>query len=83
MKTADISNECRPLNVSEAWLDCLLEEFFNQGDQEKLHGLPISPLMDRNSSTKSNSQLGFINYVLLPLVKPLEKLFPQIHVIFN
>lgn len=30
MKTSDISNECRPVNVSELWLDCLLEEFFNQ-----------------------------------------------------
>lgn len=30
MKTADISNECRPVNVSEIWLDCLLMEFFNQ-----------------------------------------------------
>ena len=30
MKTADISNESRPLHVSETWLDCLLTEFFNQ-----------------------------------------------------
>jgi high affinity cGMP-specific 3',5'-cyclic phosphodiesterase 9 len=30
MKTADISNECRPLHVSETWLECLLTEFFNQ-----------------------------------------------------
>jgi hypothetical protein len=30
MKTADISNECRPMNVSELWLDRLMTEFFNQ-----------------------------------------------------
>ena len=30
MKISDISNECRPVNVSEQWLDCLLTEFFNQ-----------------------------------------------------
>jgi hypothetical protein len=30
MKTADISNESRPLHVSENWLECLLTEFFNQ-----------------------------------------------------
>ena len=30
MKTSDISNECRPVNVSEVWFDCLMTEFFNQ-----------------------------------------------------
>lgn len=30
MKTADISNEARPLDVAAPWLDCLLTEFFNQ-----------------------------------------------------
>ena len=30
MKNADLSNECRPVNVSEHWLDCLIAEFFNQ-----------------------------------------------------
>ena len=30
MKISDISNECRPVSVSIAWLDCLLNEFFNQ-----------------------------------------------------
>ena len=30
VKSCDISNELRPLEVSEPWLDCLLEEYFNQ-----------------------------------------------------
>ena len=30
MKTSDISNESRPVSVSDRWLECLLEEFFNQ-----------------------------------------------------
>ena len=30
MKVSDISNEGRPVKVSEQWLDCLLTEFFNQ-----------------------------------------------------
>ena len=30
LKIADISNECRPLDVAEPWLECLLQEFFNQ-----------------------------------------------------
>ena len=30
MKLSDISNECRPVSVSEVWFECLLVEFFNQ-----------------------------------------------------
>ena len=30
IKCCDISNEVRPMEVSEPWVDCLLEEFFNQ-----------------------------------------------------
>ncbi len=30
IKACDISNECRPVAVSEAWADCLLKEYFNQ-----------------------------------------------------
>lgn len=30
IKCCDISNEVRPMEVSEPWVDCLLEEYFNQ-----------------------------------------------------
>ncbi len=30
IKAADVSNEARPMGVSEPWLECLLEENFNQ-----------------------------------------------------
>ena len=30
IKCCDISNEVRPFEVSEPWVDCLLEEYFNQ-----------------------------------------------------
>ena len=30
MKVSDISNEARPLDVAAPWVDCLLQEFFNQ-----------------------------------------------------
>ena len=63
IKACDISNECRPLyvsmrdynryssyqdnKVSEGWLECLLEEYFNQSDLEKSCQLPFAPFMDR------------------------------------
>ncbi|KAK3575990.1 hypothetical protein CHS0354_023421 [Potamilus streckersoni] len=76
IKAADISNESRPLEVAEPWIECLLQEFFNQSDVEKLEGLPVAPFMDRDKVTKSSSQIGFIKYVLLPLFEALGQLFP-------
>ncbi|KTF75809.1 hypothetical protein cypCar_00050402 [Cyprinus carpio] len=32
IKCCDISNEVRPMEVSEPWVDCLLEEYFMQVD---------------------------------------------------
>lgn len=78
LKIADISNECRPLDVAEPWLECLLQEFFNQSDIEKLEGLPVAPFMDREQVTKSSSQIGFIKFALLPLFEALGQLFPVI-----
>ncbi|XP_012944447.1 high affinity cGMP-specific 3',5'-cyclic phosphodiesterase 9A isoform X2 [Aplysia californica] len=78
MKVSDISNEARPLSVAMPWLDCLLTEFFNQSDLEKLEGLPVAPFMDREKVSKSSSQVGFIKFVLLPLFETVGKLFPQL-----
>ena len=62
IKACDISNECRPImvscihtgsksgkkwQVSEGWVDCLLEEYFHQSDKEKKDALPVAPFMDR------------------------------------
>ena len=35
-----------------------MEEFFNQGDQEKELGLDMSPLCDRNTTQIPQSQIG-------------------------
>ncbi|XP_058478531.1 high affinity cGMP-specific 3',5'-cyclic phosphodiesterase 9A-like [Solea solea] len=76
VKVSDISNEARPMAVAEPWLDCLLQEFFNQSDTEKLKGLPVTPFMDRDKVSKPSSQTSFIRFVLLPLFSELTRLFP-------
>lgn len=78
IKCCDISNEVRPMEVSEPWVDCLLEEYFNQADREKLEGLPVAPFMDREKVTKPSAQIGFIKFVLLPMFENVAKLFPKI-----
>ncbi|KAK0176535.1 hypothetical protein PV328_000660 [Microctonus aethiopoides] len=78
IKVADISNEARPMDVAEPWLDRLLQEFFKQSDAEKLEGLPVTPFMDRDKVTKPSSQCSFIGLVLLPLFESLGELFPEL-----
>merc|ERR1712079_501075 len=78
IKACDISNECRPIMVSEGWVECLMEEYFQQSDKEKKDNLPVAPFMDRDRVTKPIAQVGFIKYVLLPLFEALCKLYPEI-----
>jgi len=81
IKACDISNECRPIVVSEGWVECLMEEYFHQSDQEKKESLPVAPFMDRDRVTKPTAQIGFIKYVLLPLFEALNKLYPEVEFI--
>ncbi|KAK3740955.1 hypothetical protein QZH41_017795 [Actinostola sp. cb2023] len=76
IKVSDVSNEARPMDVAEPWLDCLLQEFFIQSDVEKMEGLPVAPFMDRDKVTKPSAQIGFIKFVLIPLFEALGELFP-------
>ncbi|KYB27494.1 High affinity cGMP-specific 3',5'-cyclic phosphodiesterase 9A-like Protein [Tribolium castaneum] len=78
IKVSDISNEARPMDVAEPWLDRLLQEFFKQSDAEKLEGLPVTPFMDREKITKPSSQCSFIGFVLLPLFEALGDLLTEL-----
>lgn len=78
IKVADISNEARPLDVAEPWLDRLLQEFFSQSAAEKSEGLPITPFMDPDKVSKPGSQVRFIGLVLLPLFEALGDLLPEL-----
>ncbi|XP_027630696.1 high affinity cGMP-specific 3',5'-cyclic phosphodiesterase 9A isoform X4 [Tupaia chinensis] len=78
IKCCDISNEVRPMEVAEPWVDCLLEEYFMQSDREKAEGLPVAPFMDRDKVTKATAQIGFIKFVLIPMFETVTKLFPVV-----
>ena len=72
IKACDISNEVRPTEIAEPWVDCLLEEYFLQSDREKSEGLPVAPFMDRDKVTKPTAQIGFIKFVLIPMFEALN-----------
>lgn len=73
LKCCDISNEVRPTEVAEPWVDCLLQEYFKQSDMEKNKGLPVSPFMDRDKVTKPKAQIGFIKCVLIPMFQVMKE----------
>jgi len=50
----------------------LEDEFFAQGDRERALGFPqISFLMDREKAGASETQVGFMDFVVLPLFRAL------------
>ena len=67
------------MEVSEPWVDCLLEEYFMQSDREKSEGLPVAPFMDRDKVTKPTAQIGFIKFVLIPLFECMNKVSTSVH----
>lgn len=84
LKTADISNVSRPFTLADKWCDVLCEEFFRQGDNEKNQGIGLtSPLNDRENSNKPKSQIGFYNFICIPLYQAVARIFPDLEVNLN
>ena len=80
MKCCDVSNEVRPKKVAEPWVDCLFEEYFRQSDKEKQEGLPVAPFMDREKTTKAESQICFIQNILIPMFGEVAQVCCNIHI---
>ena len=74
--SADISNPTKPLDIYKQWAQRCVDEFFRQGDMEKKLGLPVSFGCDRNLVTLPQSQLGFIDAIVLPLFSVVNEFFP-------
>lgn len=81
LKVSDISNVSRPFAIADKWCDVLCEEFFRQGDSEVELGIGLtSPLNDRQNSNKPKSQIGFYNFICLPLFQIMARIFPPLQV---
>ncbi|RKP21712.1 HD-domain/PDEase-like protein [Rozella allomycis CSF55] len=75
IKCGDVSNPSRTNEISIQWANLVTEEFFRQGDLEKSLKMPVSPLMDRESTPLYKSQIGFIEYVCKPLFQAFNEVF--------
>lgn len=49
------------------WMENMFEEFFKQGDMEKVLELPISKFMDRENTNKEKAFSNYLNVVCRPL----------------
>lgn len=72
----DISNPTKPFEIYTFWADRVMEEFWLQGDKEKELGMNISFLCDRNTTTKAQGQVGFMEGVVGPYFVALVEIFP-------
>ncbi|XP_035436812.2 cAMP-specific 3',5'-cyclic phosphodiesterase 4B isoform X1 [Spodoptera frugiperda] len=68
LKCADISNPCRPWEISRKWSLKVCEEFFRQGDYERKLNLPVTALCDRHTTSIPKIQTGFFKFVVTPLI---------------
>lgn len=77
--SADIAHNTKPFILSEKWTELLTEEFHAQGDKEKSLNIPISFLCDRTTSNVPKSQIGFLNYVIIPTFQLVKDAFPSLY----
>jgi len=83
LHSGDVSNPCRAWEVTHAWALVCLEEFFAQGDQEKMLGIPVQFLNDRDKLNQPNSQIGFIEFMISPFFVAQIRLWPNLHEMGN
>jgi hypothetical protein len=77
LHAADTSNPTKPWNIAYEWAWRVLDEYANQGDQEKKLGIQVQMLNDREKVNRPTSQIGFIEFIIVPLVVAEVKIFPS------
>jgi len=78
LHTADVGNPMKPWLLSQFLAALVMQEFFEQGDKEKLAGIPVGVINDRNKVTLPNTQIGFIEFLIAPLVEATVWIFPHL-----
>ncbi|XP_044126417.1 cGMP-inhibited 3',5'-cyclic phosphodiesterase B [Bufo gargarizans] len=67
IKLADINGPAKTRELHLKWTEGIVNEFYEQGDEEATLGLPISPFMDRSSPQLAKLQESFITHIVGPL----------------
>ena len=83
IKLGDLGHPTKALQIHIDWSNLLAEEFFLQGDREKEEGLPVSFLCDRDSVVLAKSQIGFLEFMIFPLLDAIALSVPSAEVLAN
>ncbi|XP_053368474.1 cGMP-inhibited 3',5'-cyclic phosphodiesterase 3B isoform X2 [Clarias gariepinus] len=67
IKLADINGPAKERRLHLKWTEGIVNEFYEQGDEEAHLGLPISPFMDRSAPQLAKLQESFITHIVGPL----------------
>uniref|UniRef100_A0A8I5TER2 Phosphodiesterase n=1 Tax=Pongo abelii TaxID=9601 RepID=A0A8I5TER2_PONAB len=67
IKLADINGPAKVRDLHLKWTEGIVNEFYEQGDEEANLGLPISPFMDRSFPQLAKLQESFITHIVGPL----------------
>eukprot|EP00931_Biecheleriopsis_adriatica_P056833 TRINITY_DN33706_c0_g1_i1.p1 TRINITY_DN33706_c0_g1~~TRINITY_DN33706_c0_g1_i1.p1 ORF type:complete len:919 (+),score=195.62 TRINITY_DN33706_c0_g1_i1:61-2817(+) len=78
LHVADIGNPYKPWELAQKLAYQCMDEFFAQGDKEKELGIPVQMLNDREKVNRANSQIGFIEFMMMPFVEAMVLVFPQL-----
>jgi hypothetical protein len=81
LHSADISNPTKKFEIYYKWAELVVEEFYEQGDKEKELGLNCS--CDRNKVSLYKSQIGFLDYVVIPFYSQFVKVFPKLDFLYE
>jgi hypothetical protein len=76
---ADVSTFCQKFDVAQQWAAMAVEEILMQGDDERKHGLAVSPLRDREKVTVASGQMQMMQSIVAPLVVSTIYIFPMLH----
>jgi len=80
LHTADVSNPYKPFTICSKWAKNVVNEFWAQGDRERDEHLDVPVMNDRTADTSlCESQMGFIQFAIEPLVTMSVKCFPALH----
>ncbi|XP_070619964.1 cGMP-inhibited 3',5'-cyclic phosphodiesterase 3B isoform X2 [Erythrolamprus reginae] len=67
IKLADINGPTKVRDLHLKWTEGIINEFYEQGDEEANLGLPVSPFMNRHAPQLAKLQESFITDIVGPL----------------
>eukprot|EP00047_Mylnosiga_fluctuans_P009582 m.12131 g.12131 ORF g.12131 m.12131 type:complete len:1098 (-) comp2702_c0_seq1:101-3394(-) len=77
MTAADLAAIVKPFDTQKRTAEIVYKEFFEQGDQERQLGRTPASIFNRSKVTSlPKMQLGFIDFVCLPVYDALARQFP-------